>query len=375
MKKKLFLIGISIVVLCMAAGCRKAADKSKDNKNSTEATKSESRNLTEKIEQKPIINEEIIEKLIFEKKTFPGVKDERDIPEETGSCPLHIEDFKRDGEYLYIADCSGGLYAFQWKKEKLELLLRNEEYSYHIMRDMNGKLYVTDNQKNNIKAVYGLQGGKLEKIAKIDSHYTMITMDKDYLYVQESKGEEIKQIKINTPDKIENGTNPIVKNLSAFFEKYHTEDYSIQNWEYEKDNWYVHLVNWKNDNDELYKIDKSGKSEIMANSSNIAFAGVRQGKVYVSMSAEEISESSENANSIDEVSDEKIYCIDEKGNRALYFNLSKVKQLDENGFNVHSGEWGENEWILLKEGPDSQMIIYDEEENKMICFSKWEKQE
>ena len=120
MKKKLFLCGMCMAVICMAAGCREA-DGSREKTNSTETKETMS---VKSEEQEAVIDKEIMENLTFEKKTFPGVKDERNIPQETSYCPLHIEDVKQDGEYLYIADCQGGLYVFQWKEEKLERLLQ-----------------------------------------------------------------------------------------------------------------------------------------------------------------------------------------------------------------------------------------------------------
>ncbi len=381
MKKKLFFIGMCIVVTCMAAGCVKKADENGENKNSTQTVQTaqtENTPVTEKQTgeedtQEAVINKGILEKLTLEKKTFPGVKDERTIPKGTTSCPLHIEDYKWEGDYLYIADCSGRLYAFQWKEEKLEVLLWDKEYSYNIRRDMNGKIYVTDTQKNDVQVIYSLQGGKLEEIATIDNHYMVISMDKEYLYVQENEGEGIKQIRINTSDKTEEEENPVVKNLSAFFEKYNTEDYSIQRWEYEKGNWYVQLMNWNNDMEELYRIDKSGKSEMVVHSSHLAWAGVRQGKMYVSISENKDNKNSENAHISDKVLDEKLYSIDKSGNRELYFNLNQVKELEQNGFQVDMGEFNKEGFSLLEYGPGSQIILYSEKENKMILFSGWEK--
>lgn len=382
MIKKLYLIGMCVVA-CMAAGCAVKSDNNREEVENnlqtmqTESTKAEKQTgkiNKEQTEVQGMIGDGVIEKLTFEKKLFPGVKDKRKLPEDASKCPLHIVDFKQEGDYLYIADCAGSLYAFQWKKETLEMLLQNEEHPYTIMRDLKGKLYVTDNQENQTKVVYCLQEGNLEEIAKIDSYYTVITMDNDYLYVQKSEGEEMKQIKINTPDKIVNGTNPIVQNLSAFFEKYDTEDYSVHRWEYENESWYVHLVNWKEDRDELYKIDKTGKSEMVVYSTHIAWAGVRQDRVYVSVEDKEDTQNSDNADSSDKASGEKLYCIDETGNKELYLNLSKIKALEENGFQVDMGEFNKDGFTILSFGPSSQLILYSEKENKMILLSEWEKQ-
>ena len=232
------------------------------------------------------------------------------------------------------------------------------------MRDMNGEIYVTDIQENNVKVIYHLQGGKLEETAKIDSRYTVITMDKDYLYVQKNEKEAIKQIKINTPDKVEDGENSSVKNLSAFFEKYNTEDYTIQRYEYEKDNWYIYLMNWENDKNELYRIDKNGESKLVVDSAHMAWAGVKEGKVYVSLSGGDVSQNAE-----------ELYSIDEDGNRELYCRLSQMKGLEENAFDVHMGEWMEEGFMLLDEGPRSKIVIYDEKENKITYLSEWEKQQ